>query len=278
MRQTRIAQLAFFSLALVASASPAAAATIYNNDFPNDVVGLSTHQSDATGLEIEAADDFILKSPTSLTSATFTGLVPLGTKASDIEAVRVEIYRVFPKDSQDPPSGKVPTRMNSPSDVAFAERNSGTDLTFSNQVGLNNEVLSRVLNGNISVGGGTAGPLVGEQLRFLTNFTTPISLPSDHYFFVPQVQLKTGEFLWLSAPRPIIDPPGTAFAPDLQAWIRNDPSLAPDWLRVGTDIVGNTTFNAAFSVDGTVVPEPAPIAMLIAGLLAVAIWSQRKRS
>ena len=29
------------------------------------------------------------------------------------------------------------------------------------------------------------------------------------------------------------------FLTDLQAWIRNDP-LDPDWLRVGTDIVGNS--------------------------------------
>src|SRR5262249_53595713 len=78
-------------------------------------------------------------------------------------------------------------------------------------------------------------------------------LPSDHYFFVPQVLLSTGNFFWLSAPKPIVSP-GTPFPPgktDLQSWIRNDPSLAPDWLRIGTDIVGGNpapTFNASFSL------------------------------
>jgi hypothetical protein len=36
-------------------------------------------------------------------------------------------------------------------------------------------------------------------------------------------------------------------------WTRNNPPLAPDWLRVGTDIVGGTTppmFDAAFSLTG----------------------------
>jgi len=62
--------------------------------------------------------------------------------------------------------------------------------------------------------------------------------------------------LWLSAPRP-----GTAFPPgftDLQSWIR-DEALQPDWLRVGTDIVGGEmppTFNATFSLNGVTVPGP----------------------
>ena len=51
------------------------------------------------------------------------------------------------------------------------------------------------------------------------NFTTPFDLAAGQYFFVPQVELATsGEFLWLSAPRPIV-PPGTPFPPgftDLQ--------------------------------------------------------------
>jgi hypothetical protein len=64
-------------------------------------------------------------------------------------------------------------------------------------------------------------------------------------------------FLWLSAPKPIVAP-GTPFSPDLQSWMRDDPPLAPDWLRIGQDIIGNNppppgafpTFNAAFSLSG----------------------------
>ncbi|HEV8495044.1 MAG TPA: thrombospondin type 3 repeat-containing protein, partial [Candidatus Angelobacter sp.] len=57
-----------------------------------------------------------------------------------------------------------------------------------------------------------------------------------------------GDFLWLSAPRPIVAP-GIPFLGDLQTWIRND-ALAPDWLRIGTDITGQGPFNAAFSLTG----------------------------
>jgi len=60
--------------------------------------------------------------------------------------------------------------------------------------------------------------------------------------------VNNGDFLWLSAPRPIIAP-GTPFVGDLQSWIRND-ALAPDWLRVGSDITGQGPFNAAFSLSG----------------------------
>ena len=48
-------------------------------------------------LEIEAADDFVFSTQASLTEATFTGLVPTG---ANIMQVVVEIYRVFPNDSQ----------------------------------------------------------------------------------------------------------------------------------------------------------------------------------
>jgi hypothetical protein len=88
-------------------------------------------------------------------------------------------------------------------------------------------------------------------------FTDPIDLPADHYFFVPQVLLTdpNQHFLWLSASRPI-DATGTPFPPgvtDLQSWIRNF-QLEPDWLRIGSDIVGTPaagpTFNAAFTLNG----------------------------
>jgi hypothetical protein len=40
----------------------------------------------------------------------------------------------------------------------------------------------------------------------------------------------------------------------LQAWIRNA-DLAPDWLRIGTDIIGTGTFNMTFSLAGNSIPE-----------------------
>jgi hypothetical protein len=41
---------------------------------------------------------------------------------------------------------------------------------------------------------------------------------------------------------------------DLQAWIRNA-NLVPDWLRIGTDIIGSDTFNMTFSLTGNTIPD-----------------------
>jgi hypothetical protein len=104
----------------------------------------------------------------------------------------------------------------------------------------------------------------------------------DHYFFVPQVQVTNGgEFLWLSAPKPIVSP-GTPFPPgftDLQSWTRDgsDESIEPDWLRVGADIVGKGTFNATFSLSGRVVPEPASLTLAGLGALSLLGYGWRRR-
>jgi hypothetical protein len=127
---------------------------------------------------------------------------------------------------------------------------------------------------------GGEGPVTGQEVLFSVSFITPFTLPADHYFFVPQVTLDSGDFLWLSAPKPIAAP-GTPFSPDLQSWIRNA-ALDPDWLRIGTDIVGPPpqggtapTFNAAFTLIGQV-PEPATLLLLAVGLV-VAWWGLKKR-
>jgi len=96
-------------------------------------------------------------------------------------------------------------------------------------------------------------------------------LAAGHYFFVPQVQLSTGDFFWLSAPRPISGSGTTPFPPgvtDLQTWTRNE-ALQPDWLRVGTDITHQGPFNASFSLEGEPVPEPCTLLLTSAGLLGL---------
>ena len=279
----RVATLFGATLPLLFMAVSSRAATVlYNNDFPDGQLGAASRPDSGNG-ERETADDFLLSSAANVTGAAFTGLIPAN---ASISKVVVEIYRVFPNDSNvgrtsGPPTfstSNVPTRVNSPSDIAFTSRESGSDLQFI-ATPLQNifTVANSVVNG-ISVNAGGEGPVTGQEVRFNVSFTDPIGLPADHYFFVPQVQLSSGNFLWLSANRPIVAP-GTPFMPDLQSWIRNDPGIAPDWLRVGQDVVGSgKSFNGSFLVFGDLapVPEPDTFAMVVVGLAIVGAAKRRK--
>lgn len=231
---------------------------IYNNDFPTSQMATASRPASGNQFEIESADDFVLTLNANITGATFTGLVPHDFNLSNIGSVVVEIYRVFPNDSlvsrtSGPPTFStvnVPTRVNSPSDVALDSRESGSALSVSTSLLSSNFLaLNSIQPGGIhpkpgqTTGGN--GSITGDEVRFTINFTSPFSLAPGHYFFVPQVAL-TGEnnpfFLWLSANRPITAA-GTPFPPgftDLQAWTRDgsDGGIDPDWLREGTDIVG----------------------------------------
>jgi len=278
--------------------APAIGATIYNNLTPNNLIAVAA-RPDTAPFEIEAGDDFFLGSETRITGASFDGLLVPGPSGAlpTISQLVVEIYRVFPADSDvartsGPPTfstPQVPTRVNSPSDVAFDGRDSlGGALSFMSTV------LSATFTANNSVkpGGihpmpgqttGGNGPVTGQEVQINVTFLMPFDLPGDHYFFVPQVLLSNGgDFFWLSASRPISGAGTTPFpagVTDLQAWTR-DAALDPDWLRVGTDIVGGATpptFNTAFSLDGTVVPEPTTEILVLAGvsLIGLSRWRQR---
>jgi hypothetical protein len=266
------------ALALLGAAD-SSAGTIYNNLTPNNQMAAATRPSGLGVVEIEAADDFVLTTQSSINSASFVGLTvpnPTGGPFS-VSNVTVEIYRVFPQDSDTVRTPNVPTRMNSPSDVAFDSRTSGSGLTFSSTV-LNPSftALNSVQPGGINPKPNQTtlgnGPLTGQQIQLNVNFTTPFLLDPNHYFFVPQVTLSNGaQFYWLSASRPIAGAGTTPFSPDLQAWIR-DGNLDPDWLRIGTDIVGGTTpptFDMAFSLDGVSVPEPGTLPLFAVGVAAL---------
>jgi hypothetical protein len=273
------------TLSLVFLASLVAAASFsFSTGFPDGNIGTLSRQATPGKLETETADDFILTQPTSINHATFTGLLPSGTPLANVANVEIELYHVFPNDSVNPPSGNVPTRVNSPADVeiAVATRDGiAGDLSFTaSLVNSSFSVANTVVNGinkipNQKTGG--EGPATGREVLIDVTFKPPIVLPADHYFFRPEVLLTNGDFLWLSAPKPIVAP-GTPFTPDLQSWIRNS-DLKPDWLRIGTDIVGGSpapTFNAAFSLDGAIVPEPSTLFLLASGLAGVVAW-RRKR-
>ncbi len=275
---------------LPAVAAAAETPFFFSTGDPDGKIATATRPDTGAPFEIKSADDFVLTHATSITSATFTGLVPVGASAEDVV---VEIYRVFPKESDiNRTSGSptfstlnVPTRVNSPSDVAFDERDSSTSGLnfFTTNLGgfaANNSVRPGGIHPEPDIFTGGNGGVSDEEVQFNVTFATPFLLPADHYFFVPQVQLDNGDFLWLSAPRPIVAP-GTPFPSgftDLQSWTRDESEggIAPDWLRVGTDIVGAGAFNAAFSVSGSVVPEPSTWAMMLLGFAGLGFAGYRR--
>jgi hypothetical protein len=294
-----IAQLKIaFPVALTGllAAAPAAAAAntpfFFSTGDPDGLMATASRPASAGNFEIESADDFVITGgTTALTSATFTGLLPLGAPSTDVGEVVVEIYQVFPNLSNvGRTSGaptfstpQVPTRVNSPSDVELDSRDtSAGNLSFTTSV-LN---ASFTAANSVQPGGINAkpnqlthgnGPVTGEEVQFDVDFTQPFDLAAGHYFFVPQVELSTGDFFWLSAPRPIVAP-GTPFPPgftDLQSWTR-DQFLEPDWLRVGTDITGQGPFNAAFSLTGETVPESSTWAMLLIGFAGLGFAGYRR--
>src|SRR5262249_22131163 len=219
-----------------------AAPFFFSTGNPNGALGALSRRPSAGSSETETADDFFLQETTVITQATIFGLIPTGTPVENIRDVEVEVYHVFPRDSDvgrtsGPPmfsTAQVPTRNNSPSDVeidtATRARTAGTLTTSARVLGASFTVGSTVVN-SINVNAGSEGSAVGEEVEITITFTSPIVLPPGHYFFRPEVLLTSGDFLYLSGPRPLVPPP---FSPDLQAWIRNS-NLAPDWLRIGTD-------------------------------------------
>src|ERR1700733_8025483 len=269
-------------IGLLPAAPAIADTTFFSTGAPDGKIATATRPESGGAtpkFEIESADDFVLTHGTSITDATFTGLIPSGASPTK---VIVEIYRVFPNDSDvgrtsgapDFSTPQVPTRVNSPSDVAFAERDVSTtssttvlnpSFTAANSVkpgpGTINPKPGQTTGGN--------GPVTGEEVEFDVTFAPPFLLPADHYFFVPQVQLDSGDFLWLLATKTIPAPA------DLQSWTR-DAALEPDWLRVGTDIVGAGQFNASFSLSGSPVPEPSTWAMMLLGFAGLGFAGYRR--
>jgi hypothetical protein len=243
--------LASFLAASHASAAP----FFFSTGEPDGKIATLSRPAAPGSQQTETADDFVVSNSVVVTQATFVGLIPSGAPLSSISQVEIEVYHVFPRDTAFPLSTNVPTRTNSPSDVEIgsATRDSAAGSLSFSAVSLSSSFTASnsVVNGiNKQPGQNTRGegPVAGQEVLITVNFNPPISLPADHYFFRPEVLLDSGNFLWLSAPRPIVAP-GTPFLGDLQSWIRND-ALAPDWLRIGTDITSQGPFNAAFSLSG----------------------------
>jgi hypothetical protein len=243
-------------LAASASAEP----FFFTSGNPDGRLGALARSESSGKIETETADDFILAGTTVISGATITGLV-VNAPAANISNVEVELYHVFPLDSIDPPSGRVLSRVNSPSDVEIdAATRDGSDGTLgfvASRLATGVTVANTVANGinpNPSRTKGE-GAVIGDQAQITITFKQPIVLPAGHYFFRPDVLVNGGDFFYMSAPRS----PGVPFTGDLQAWIRNT-NLAPDWVRIGTDVIGSDTppaptFNMTFSLAGNTVPQ-----------------------
>ena len=164
---------------------------------PDGLVGTISEPANAHDgqREFESADDFVLGSRTEIQQLSFTGLLTGGATPQEVSNVVVEIYRVFPKDSNLHRTPRVPTRINSPSDVEFASRASASSgLSFQTQVlGASFSTLASVSSaGAIGVNSGGNGRATGDEVKFTISFGShPLDLPPDHYFLVPQVGLST---------------------------------------------------------------------------------------
>jgi len=284
---------------LLLPATAIADSIVFSTGNPDGLMATATRPDSPGKFEIETGDDFVLTQQTLITGAAFTGLIPIGASLSDIRNVVVEIYRVFPADSNvgrtsGPPvfsTPNVPTRVNSPSDVALDQRafSGGSPglaaIVLQSSFTSNNSVTPGGIHPLPNIFTGGNGPVTGQETLISLNFSSPFNLSAGQYFFVPQVELSNGDFFWLSAARPIL-PPGTPFPPgftDLQSWTRDDSNggIEPDWLRIGTDITHQGPFNAAFVLNG-VAAVPGPIAGadlpgLIAALACLIVLARRRR-
>src|SRR4051812_30134262 len=85
---------------------------VFSTNEPDLRMGSAARVETANDVEIETADDFLLSGDTRLTGATILGLLPAGAAITDVQQVVVEIYRVFPLDSNTERTPHVPTRTN----------------------------------------------------------------------------------------------------------------------------------------------------------------------
>jgi hypothetical protein len=104
-RYLMISVITIVSLAIFI-ATPAAADTFFfSTGNPDGLTGTLSMPASPGQIETETADDFVLTHTTTITQATFTGLLPVGAPLSNVQGVGIELYHVFPVDSANPPSG-----------------------------------------------------------------------------------------------------------------------------------------------------------------------------
>ena len=93
-----LAGIAALTFAVAAMPLPAMAdAFSFSTGSPDGRIGTLSSLRPGNFLT-ETADDFVLSAKTSITQATFTGLIPSGASISSIINVEIEFYHVFPTD------------------------------------------------------------------------------------------------------------------------------------------------------------------------------------
>src|SRR5437667_2622941 len=186
----RIGTISLVALALsllLATALYAGPAFSFSTGDPDGLIATATRPPSTGKIETETADDFVLTQQTKINTASFTGLLVGDVTTASIPRVTVDMYRVFPNESDQTRTITVPTRVNSPGDVELDGRDTiDSNLTFSATI-INPtfNAANSILNGihaspNQTTGG--EGPISGQEVRIDISFTTPFNLAPDHYF------------------------------------------------------------------------------------------------
>ena len=227
---------------------------------------------------------------TSITSATFTGLVPGGGERPPTSSSRSIAY--FPRLGCRPHQRvaavldvEVPTRVNSPSDVAFLEADSATGGLVLDQ-GARGDLHRKQLG---ETGGiypepesdtGGNGAVTGEEVRFDRELHRRLAPPRQPLFLRASGRAGQRQFL-LAVGAEADRLAGTPFPPgftDLQSWTRDDSARS----RLAAHRHGHRgrrpapTFNAAFSLAGSAVPEPSTWAMMLLGFAGLGFAGYRR--
>jgi hypothetical protein len=230
----------------------------FSTGTPDGLLGALSQPAGTGSLETEAADDFILTATTTIAEATISGLIPVGNSPDGYQQRRGRDLSRLPRGLADPPSGHVPTRVNSPGDVeiddATRDASQGTVAFSATLSDESFSVLEHRGDGinpapeNMTNGD---GPASGEVVEIRITFTPPIVLPADHYFFRPEVEVAGA----ISSTSPHRGDHGTR---DPVCW--RFASLGPQFrleagigCASGTDIIGGATpptFSMTFSLTG----------------------------
>src|SRR5881397_86198 len=99
-------------LLLLVSGTSAASFSFSTGDPDGKIATLSRPASPGK-IQTETADDFILTQGNFINQATFTGLLPSGAPLESISDVEIEVYHLFPIDSDTTRTLNVPTRNGS---------------------------------------------------------------------------------------------------------------------------------------------------------------------